>query len=327
MSLPPHPLIIFGTASFGTGTPQAKFSSPTTAAPVLSLLKSHSITAIDTARAYPVGSPGTAEALLGALSAPAAFTISTKVTSWIPGSHSASNIRASIAASLEALGVDSVDVMYLHAPDRATPFEETCKAMDEAWRAGKFRRLGVSNFTAGEVEALWGISERGGWVQPSVYQGRYNALVREGEGELFPLLRRLGMSFYAYSPTAAGLFSGKVTQDSANVAGSRWDSTTSLGRTYTSTYLQPALLAAASRVSRAAEAVGLDGHGVALRWTVYHSALSVEYGDAIVIGASSLEQLEENLAAIEAGPLEEGLLRVVEGVWDAVREEGVGYCV
>lgn len=88
--------------------------------------------------------------------------------------------------------------MYLHAPDRATPFEETCRAMDEAWREGKFRRWGVSNFTAGEVERVWEICERGGLVRPSVYQGRYNALVREGEGELFPVLRRLGIGFFAY---------------------------------------------------------------------------------------------------------------------------------
>lgn len=197
-SLPTHPLIVFGTASFGTGTPQAKFSSPITATPVLSTLHRHHVTHIDTASAYPVGSPGTSETLLGALSVPSHFIVSTKVTSWNPGAHSSANIVASVSASLAALVTDKVDVMYLHAPDRTTPFEETCRAMDQEWRRGRFERFGVSNYTAEEVERLCMICEREGWVRPSVYQGRYNPIIRSGEEELFPVLRRWGMSFYCY---------------------------------------------------------------------------------------------------------------------------------
>ena len=149
------PTIIFGTASFGSPSiSQAKFSSPSTATPILSLLQSRGYSHLDTARAYPVGAPGTSEALLGKLNAGSWATIDSKVTSWAPGSHSASNIAASVAGSLEALKVPRVRIMYLHAPDRTTPFEETCRAMDAAYRSGAFERFGLSNYTAEEVQRI-----------------------------------------------------------------------------------------------------------------------------------------------------------------------------
>ena len=88
--------------------------------------------------------------------------------------------------------------MYLHAPDRTTPFEETCRAMDAEWRKGKFARFGISNYRADEVEAIVDICEKEGFVKPSVYQGRYNAIIRGGEEMLFPILRKHGIAFYAY---------------------------------------------------------------------------------------------------------------------------------
>lgn len=88
--------------------------------------------------------------------------------------------------------------MYLHAPDRTTSFEETCRAMDAEWRKGKFARFGLSNYRADEVEAIVDICEREGLVKPSVYQGRYNAIIRGGEEVLFPILRKHGIAFYAY---------------------------------------------------------------------------------------------------------------------------------
>ncbi|KAL9029220.1 MAG: hypothetical protein Q9196_002516 [Gyalolechia fulgens] len=321
--LPEHPLIVFGTASFGTGSPQAKFNSATTANPVLSVLDRHQITHVDAARAYPVGSPGTCETLLGALAVPQRFRVSTKVNSWAPGSHSAQNIADSVTASLAALQTDKVDIMYLHAPDRSTSFEETCRAMDGEWRQGRFARFGVSNYSADEVEELCTICEKEGWVKPSVYQGRYNPIIRSGEAELFPVLRKWGLSFYCYS--AAGIFSGAINESSTYVAGSRWDGKTGLGVAYAETYLKPSIISAASRVAMAAKDRGIDGHAVALRWTVYHSMLRAESGDAVILGASSVEQLDKNLAAVEAGPLEDDLANIVYEVWERVQDDAARY--
>jgi aflatoxin B1 aldehyde reductase len=83
-------------------------------------------------------------------------------------------------------------------PDRTTPFEETCESMDKAYREGKFRRFGLSNHTAEEVEKIVQICEARGLVKPSVYQGQYNAIVRGGQLELFPVLRKHGIAFFAW---------------------------------------------------------------------------------------------------------------------------------
>lgn len=196
-SCPPE--LVFGCAAMGDPShPQAKFNSPENTLPLFELLQTRGVTHLDTARAYPVGAPGSSEALLGSLRAGDWATIDTKVISWRPGTHTAEMIAKSIPLSLNALHMERVNIMYLHAPDRATPFGETLRAMDEAHRAGKFLELGLSNYTAEEVEEMIEICEREGYVKPTVYQGRYNALIRSGEQGLFPTLRKHGIRFYAY---------------------------------------------------------------------------------------------------------------------------------
>jgi aflatoxin B1 aldehyde reductase len=81
------------------------------------------------------------------------------------------------------------------------------------------------------------------------------------------------------------------------------------------TYLKPELLSAANRVHTEAQKHGIVGHEVALRWVLHHSALKAEFGDGMIIGASSLEQLDANLKMCDAGPLPDDLVKVVEEVW------------
>ena len=153
---------------------------------------------IDTARAYSPHAPQTSEPRLGAIEAGKRFIIDTKVNSITPGSHSRENIAASICDSLAALRVSQVNIQYLHHPDRAVPFEETCEAMDEAYRQGRFKQFGLSNYSANEVAQIIEICKRRGFVLPTVYQGHYNTIVRGAERELFPLLRENGIAFYAF---------------------------------------------------------------------------------------------------------------------------------
>jgi aflatoxin B1 aldehyde reductase len=144
---------------------------------------------IDTARVYSTGAPGTSEPRLGAVGAGKRFIIDTKVLSMEPGGHKKEKIAQEIEISLKALQINQVNIQYLHQPDRATPFEETCEAIDKAYKEGKFKKFGLSNFTANEVEQVLEICECRGFVKPSVYQGQYNPIVRSGEKDLFPLLR------------------------------------------------------------------------------------------------------------------------------------------
>jgi aflatoxin B1 aldehyde reductase len=79
------------------------------------------------------------------------------------------------------------------------------------------------------------------------------------------------------------------------------------------------IFAAAEIVKQQAKNFGISGHAAALRWTTWHSQLVAENGDAVIVGASTLGQLEENLNILEQGPLPDALLHVIEGVWEDVK--------
>ncbi|KAL6230137.1 NADP-dependent oxidoreductase domain-containing protein [Aspergillus navahoensis] len=87
------------------------------------------------------------------------------------GSHKADILKARLEESLRELGTNSLDVFYLHAADRSTPFAETFQALDELYRQGKFQRLRLSNFAALEVAEVVTMCNEHGWLRPTVYQG------------------------------------------------------------------------------------------------------------------------------------------------------------
>lgn len=315
--------VILGTASVGSKkSPLAKITSIDSLSKFTSTFRARGYNDIDTARAYPVGRGGTCEQLLGEpeLKLQKWANISTKVSSFMPGSHRIKNINQSIEKSLEALGAeDGVDIMYLHAPDRATPFSETCETMHEAWLEGKFQRFGLSNYTVEQVEEIVRICEECGYNKPTVYQGQYNPICRGAEERLFEVLREHGIAFYAYSPSACGFFSNKVTRASVKDTDSRWNIASPLGAKYAGDYFHDPLFAAAEMVRMQAKQYGISGHAAALRWTTWHSKLDAACGDAVIIGASKIEQLEENLDILEQGPLPEGLVEIMGKMWEDVK--------
>lgn len=314
--------VVLGTASVGSHlSPLAKITTIEELQKFVSTFRSRGYLDIDTARAYPVGRGGTCEKLLGEkpLRLSKWANVSTKVSSFMPGSHRTKNINLSIDRSLEALDADSVDVMYLHAPDRATPFKETCEAMHNAFLEGKFERFGLSNYTVEEVEEILKICEENSYVKPSVYQGQYNPICRGAEERLFTVLREHNISFYAYSPSACGFFSSKVSRASKNDKDSRWNVASPLGAKYSGDYFHDPLFAAAEIVRQQARRFGISGHAAALRWTTWHSELGAEYGDSVIIGASKHSQLSENLDILEQGPLPQPLVDTINGVWEDVK--------
>jgi len=111
------------------------------------------------------------------------------------------------------------------------------------------------------------------------------------------------------------MFSGKVNADSIHKPDGRWSHSTFTGKMLSGVYLRPELLEAADKVYRKATEHGIDGHSAALRWTLWHSEVKKEHGDAIIVAASSIEQLDANLKACDDGPLPEELVQVFEDVW------------
>lgn len=144
---------------------------------------------IDTAALY-----GQSEEILGKAGAGKRFTLDTKLKGGFGDGSSKDVIQRESTNSKKMLGVD-VDILYIHAPDHDTPLEETLAAVDAVHKSGFFKRFGLSNYQAKDVEAVYNYAKEKGYVLPSVYQGNYNPVARKQETLLFPTLRKLGIAF------------------------------------------------------------------------------------------------------------------------------------
>ena len=181
--------VVLGTMTFGTGE-GGRISDLQTIKEILNSFKKTQNDELDSARMY---CGGNTEEVLGILKVQENFKLATKAFPFKPGMHSEKELKTQFEQSLEALGTKAVDIFYLHAPDHSTPFEETLKACDDFYKAGKFKELGLSNYSAWQVMEIYKICQSKNYILPTVYQGRYSVLTRDVESELMPCLRKLGL--------------------------------------------------------------------------------------------------------------------------------------
>jgi len=288
-------------------------STPQQTSDFLSMVASHNVSELDTARVY---AGGKSEGLLGAVHASSTFAISTKAPAFSAGSLAHSKIIANCNASLAALKQDRVDIYYLHGPDAQTPLEEQCDAINQLYTEGKFSRFGVSNIAPSAVRTIHDYCKTKGYVLPSVYQGGYNPILRTTEEHLFPLLRELGMVFYAYSPLAGGLFAKELSEIRAPEKGTRYDEMKVFGMLYLG---DEEALKALERLTGLVEGEGMEMVDATMRWHVNHSILGD--GDAVILGGSSIEQVERTLRACEMGALSEELQAGFEELWQVAKKK------
>ncbi len=322
----PSRRVILGLMTFGpdeaTGgrvTDVAEFGR------VLDLFQSRGYNEVDTARMY-IG--GKQEAFTREAGwKDRGLTLATKIK--YPnqaGDNTYDKVLASIDVSLKELGTDCVDILYLHSADRATPFAETLRAINDIHKAGKFVRFGISNFTAFEVAEIVLTCQHNGWVRPSVFQAMYNAITRSIEPELIPACRRYGLDIVVYNPLAGGLFSGKIKSADLVPAEGRYSDTAVSGRVYRDRYFRDTTFRALQLVEQAVEKAGLTLIETALRWVVHHSALKVTDGnDGIIIGVSSIGQLDGNLTDLEKGPLPEEVVKALDDAWAITKADTTVY--
>ncbi|KAJ7900601.1 Aldo/keto reductase [Mycena olivaceomarginata] len=323
--------VVLGTMSFGDpGSEGARVENVKDVEAALDSLLKHGHCEVDTARIY---ARGTSETILGKVNwQEKGISVSTKILplySHLPdvtAAHSPEGLRKIIVESLKALNTDKLDIWYLHAPDRTIPYEVTLKAIDELYREGHFKRWGVSHYTSWEVAEIVGICKQHGYVQPSVYQGIYNAIHRNVESELFPALRKFGIAFYAFNPLAGGFLTDRYsTIDATPEAGDRLHPDGLAGKAFRARYWKPVFFDALAEVRTVATAHGLTMAEVAFRWIAHSSLLRRESGDAVIIGGSSLKQIEENLVSLEAGPLPAEILAALNAAWSAVKADSTAY--
>jgi aryl-alcohol dehydrogenase-like predicted oxidoreductase len=212
-----------------------------------------------------------------------------------------------------------INVYYIHAPDRRVPLADLLAGLNTAYNAGKFKRLGLSNFLASEVEEVLRIARENNFILPTVYQGNYNAVARHSEKALLPLLRANNISYYAYSPIAGGFLTKDVDLLTAGgEAGGRWDPKTVTGGLYTALYGKEGMLQGLRLWGNIAKEAGIEKAELAYRWVAFHSALDGSKGDSLIFGARNGGQIRGALAGVSKGPLPQGVVDEIERVWKVV---------
>ncbi len=189
-------------------------------------------------------------------------------------------------ASLRRLGVDHLDLYYLHDIDKLTPLEESLRAMEDLQRSGKVRHFGVSNFPAYKIAQTLGIADRRDWDRPVAAQMYYSAVGRDIEHEVIPVLQEEQVALVAWSPLAGGFLTGKYARDARATDGRRRDFSfppvPDLAQGHDTVDVLRAI--AAER--------GLAVSQIALAWTLARPVCA-----SVIVGASNPAQLRENLGA------------------------------
>jgi 1-deoxyxylulose-5-phosphate synthase len=218
-------------------------------------------------------------------------------------------IVKAIDASLQRLGTDYLDVYYLHQPDYKVPIEESLAAIDELVRAGKVRHPASSNYAAWQVTQMLSIADKRGYKPAVITQPMYNLLARGIEPEYIPMCKQFGISTVVYNPLAGGLLTGKQTRE-APIAGTRFDK----NQMYLNRYWYDAYFDAVQELAVAARNAGRSPVSLALNWLLHHTA-----ADCVILGASRIEQLDENLKAFDEGPLPAETVAACDGIWAKLR--------
>ena len=209
------------------------------------------------------------------------------------------HIMDSVQASLERLQTDHIDLYQIHATDPVTPIEETLRALDDLTRQGLVRYVGVSNWTAWRIAKALGISERKGYARFETLQAYYSIAGRDLERELVPMLTEEKLGLMVWSPLAGGLLSGKFGPGSAAPYNARRASfdfpPVEKDRAW-------ACVAAMREIG---DARGASVARVALAWLLAKPAVM-----SVIIGAKTLEQLDDNLAAADLSLSPEEIARL-----------------
>src|SRR6202023_3560193 len=219
--------------------------------------------------------------------------IATKVYSRVgPGRNdvgaSRGHIMDGVEASLRRLRTDHIDLYQIHANDSVTPVEETLRALDTLVQQGKVRYLGCSNWQAWKIAKALGISALRDRARFDTLQAYYSIASRDLEREIVPLLESEKVGLFVWSPLAGGLLSGKFGRTNQKPADSRRTEydfpVVDKERTWKILDVMAPI----------AKAHGCSAARLSLAWLLSKSVVT-----SVIIGAKRLEQLQDNLAAVE----------------------------
>jgi aryl-alcohol dehydrogenase-like predicted oxidoreductase len=203
------------------------------------------------------------------------------------------HLARALDASLARLGVDAIDLYQVHAWDPLTPLDETWRFLDDAVAAGKVHYVGLSNFTAWQLQRVADLAEFRGWLRPVTLQPQYNLLVREIEWEIVPACVANGLGLLPWSPLGGGWLTGKYQRDQRPSGATRLGEDPNRGvEAYDRRSRVERTWDVIDAVREVADGRGVSMAQVALAWLADRPGVS-----SVILGARTVEQLEDNLGA------------------------------
>jgi len=316
-----RPGTVLGTMEFGRGPCNVNVAKEMTES---FLNYDTSFRQLDTALMY---SGGKSEKIIGEMSSwrEVDGLIDDKINPWDKKDFGEESIRSQVDTILKNLATPCVNILYLHAPDHNTPLETTLRTMNTLHQEGKFKKLGLSNYSSWLVSEVVNVCKANNFVLPTVYQGMYSLITRQVEEELIPCLRYHGISFYAYSPLGGGLLTGKYDFNQQNdkkipkgrFNGVGWD------KVYRDRYWKEEHFKAMETLKELLEKHHPDEKitipEAAFRWIYNHSLLEGEKGDAVVLGASRMDQVTFNLKMSKSEPLHSDVVSFMDDWWKSTK--------
>ncbi|WP_137931153.1 aldo/keto reductase [Mesorhizobium comanense] len=220
------------------------------------------------------------------------FTMNSNPGNPNAGGNGRKNIMRAVDASLKRLGTDYIDLYLMHIWDRLTPAEEVLRTLDDLVRAGKIRHIGLSDVPAWYAGRAQTIAELRGYEPVSALQLEYSLTERAIEHEFVPFGTRHGAGIMVWSPLASGLLSGKYrpTQDGNAGRLDGFRNTTHPGfRKFSERNW-----AIVAELEKVAAELGRSMAQVAVNWAATQPGVA-----SVILGATNLSQMEDNLAALD----------------------------
>jgi voltage-dependent potassium channel beta subunit len=201
------------------------------------------------------------------------------------------HVMESVHVSLKRLGLDYLDLYFCHRFDPDTPIEEVVRTMNILIQQGKILYWGTSEWEASQVARAYGIARQYNLIPPTMEQPQYNLLHRKRvEDQLMPLVKELGIGLTTFSPLAYGILTGKYNEGIPE--GSR---ATLENYTWVRDRITPERIERVRQLAVIAEDLGITPGQLAIAWILRRKEVS-----SVITGATRIEQLDENLGAMEA---------------------------
>lgn len=213
------------------------------------------------------------------------------------------HIMNAVEASLKRLGMDHVDVYYIHHVDQQTPVEEALRALDDLVHQGKVRYIACSNFEAWRLMDALAISEANGLARFICYQPQYNLVVRDIELDLVPACAHKGLGIVTWGPIGGGFLSGKYQPGERTKGGTRSEE----GWAYPSSFFAENADETLAVLLEIAKELNRSPAQVAIRWILERPHIS-----SVITGARTLDHFQNNVGAAGWSLPEEARERLTE---------------